>query len=204
MIGVSFRDKDQNSYDRFVFGSEVISVIRSVDVFNEEIIEMKYPEEIEVIRNKNFIRVDIPPGFNNEIELTRRDIPSPQNPMSEEDLNSSSWGKLINICADKLYVTLEETQNTNFKKGGYLGVRFTPKENEKPICFNAYIRGYLQALASNSVGLELEIVGLEASPEGRLILRQLCSLINTYRKESVNQVVISDQNPQTNSALQYL
>jgi len=78
----------------------------------------------------------------------------------------------------------------DFKKGQFVGLRFTPMPYELPLIFNAHIRNILPTADHKSIYLGLQIVGLESSREGRQVLSRLVGVVERYyrmnpvRKES--------------------
>lgn len=68
----------------------------------------------------------------------------------------------------------------DFRKGQFIGMRFTPMPYETPIMISAQIRNILPTSEGNSASLGLQIVGLEASPEGREILSRLIDVVEKY------------------------
>jgi len=67
-----------------------------------------------------------------------------------------------------------------FKKGQFIGLRFTPMPYETPLMFNAQIRRILPSEDHKSIYLGLQIVGLEASPEGRQVLSRIAGVVERY------------------------
>jgi hypothetical protein len=83
----------------------------------------------------------------------------------------------------------------DFKKGQFVGVRFTPMPYETPLMFNAQIRNVLPAAPSGvgrrggwpaaddeGIYIGLQIIGLEASPEGRKVLSRIVGVVERYFK----------------------
>ena len=66
-----------------------------------------------------------------------------------------------------------------------MGVRFTPMPYETPLMFSAQIRNVLPTADHTSLCLGLQIVGLEASEEGREVLSRLAKVVETYHQ--INQ-----------------
>jgi len=69
---------------------------------------------------------------------------------------------------------------TSFKKGQFVGVRFTPLPYETPLILSAQIRNILPTADGGNTSLGLQIVGLEASPEGREVLTRLIGIVERY------------------------
>ncbi|MCL5282163.1 MAG: PilZ domain-containing protein [Planctomycetes bacterium] len=81
----------------------------------------------------------------------------------------------------------------DFRKGQFLGVRFTPMPYEVPLMFNAQIRNVLPTADHAGLCLGLQIVGLEASEDGRQTLSRLAQVVERYHQ--INQA--QGQIPQT-------
>ena len=64
-------------------------------------------------------------------------------------------------------------------------MRFTPMPYETPLLLSAQIRNILPTADGKRASLGLQIVGLEASPEGRKILTRLISIVEQYYR--INQ-----------------
>jgi hypothetical protein len=71
---------------------------------------------------------------------------------------------------------------SDFHKGQFIGVRFTPMPYETPLMFNAQIRNILPTADHAGLCLGLQIVGLEASDEGRQVLSRLAAVVDRYHQ----------------------
>ena len=89
-------------------------------------------------------------------------------------------GKLIDISAGGVQIVVDIAQKPDFKRGQFIGLRFTPMPYEMPLMFDAQIRNILPTASEKSICLGLRIVGLEASPEGRQVLQRLCNVAEHY------------------------
>jgi len=99
---------------------------------------------------------------------------------------SRYWqARLVDISAGGAQIVVDTAQEPDFKKGQFIGMRFTPMPYEIPLMFDAQIRNILPTADAKSICLGLQIVGLEASPEGRQILQRLCNVVEQYYK--INQ-----------------
>jgi len=115
-----------------------------------------------------------------------------QRAMSDNSPNYYQ-GKLVDISAGGAQVMVPYqdeamdgtascfgTQRPGFKKGQFIGLRFTPMPYERPLMFNAQIRNILPAEDHKSIFLGLQIVGLEASAEGRQVLSRITGVVERY------------------------
>jgi hypothetical protein len=74
-----------------------------------------------------------------------------------------------------------------------VGVRFTPMPYETPLMFTAQVRNVLPTAGRDGLCLGLQIVGLEASEEGREVLARLAAVVDRYYQ--MNQSHVGEHNP---------
>jgi hypothetical protein len=79
----------------------------------------------------------------------------------------------------------------NFKKGQFISMRFTPLPYETPLVLSAQIRNVLPTADDQNASLGLQIVGLEASSEGREVLTRLIGIVERYYQ--INQSGVKQQ-----------
>jgi len=181
LVGVSFRYREAGGQDRFIFGTNVLGVKFGYDSISGQDITLALPEEIEVIRKKNYLRTSVPSSIQIEVQLWHRSTPMPQTGPAAAQVCHGFTARLVNLAADGMAVLVSTEQGPDFANGQYVGLRFTPGANETPLSFNAYVRDVLPAMDGRGVAVELQMVGLEASPEGRMVLRRLCNVVGLYR-----------------------
>jgi len=102
--------------------------------------------------------------------------------LATADVRQNWQGRLVGISAGDVQVEVDTAEGTDFRKGQSIGLRFTPLALETPLMFNAQIREIRPGEEDESLRLDLEIIGLEASPEGRLVLQRLCNVVDEYRR----------------------
>jgi len=128
-----------------------------------------------------------------ETGLPLRRDPASREPRQGYDSSNYYQGKLVDISAGGAQVMVPYqdeamdgtancfgTQRPGFKKGQFIGLRFTPMPYERPLMFNAQIRNILPAEDHKSIYLGLQIVGLEASAEGRQVLSRITGVVERY------------------------
>jgi len=103
-------------------------------------------------------------------------------------------GKLVDISAGGAQIALDGEKGTDFKKSQFIGLRFTPMPYETPLMFNAQIKNILPTVDNKSICIGLQIVGLEASSEGRQVLQRLCNVVEQYYQ--INQSSAKQQDMQ--------
>jgi hypothetical protein len=187
-VGMNFK----HAYGKFVFDTVVVDLEPSSDPLSGGTIVLAVPERIGVIQRRSYFRVNVPPALKVNVVLwhrTGKRTPS-------EKTHAYFEGRLVDISAGgaQIIVPLKrgpQTQagaagETDFHKGQFMGVRFTPMPYETPLMFNAQIRNVLPTADREGLCVGLQIVGLEASEEGREVLSRLANVVEHYHK--VNQM----------------
>ena len=168
-------------------------------------IVLRVPDRIEIVQRRSYFRVDVPKSLKVNVLLWHRstktmdveqemaDVPEAEGGQS---LPKNYWqGRLTDISAGGAQVVVDAAQNPDFKKGQFIGMRFTPVPYETPLMFSAQIRNTLPTADNKGICIGLQIVGLEASPEGRQVLQRLCSVVERYYQ--INQSSAKQQDLRT-------
>lgn len=211
-VGISFK----HGYGKFVFDSSVAGLAPSSDPSAGGTISLVVPHRVGVVQRRNYFRVTVPESLKVNVVLWHR-----SSRHQARDVESVSalrepghyyQGRLIDISAGgaQVSVPLQDSaegpsasmpnpgpaaaRSEDFRKGQFIGLRFTPMPYETPIMFNAQIRNILPAADHQSAFLGLQIVGLEASPEGRQVLSRLVEVVERYYQ--INQSSAKQQDMQ--------
>jgi hypothetical protein len=197
-VGVSLKF----GYGKFIFESRVIALEPSAEGTGGGTIVLAVPDRIEIVQRRSYFRVDVPKSLKVNTLLWRRarqdgqghnnDGDHAQSNVDRQARPSHYWqGRLVDISAGGAQIAIDGDHNEDFKTGQFLGVRFTPMPYETPIMFNGQIRNILPTADGKSICLGVQIVGLEASPEGRQVLQRLCTIVERYYQ--INQSSIKQQ-----------
>jgi hypothetical protein len=181
-VGISFK----YAYGKFVFDTTVVALEPSTDSMRGGTMILDTPARIGVVERRSYFRVNIPESLKVNVVLWHRS----QKHEVEEQLHNYYHAKLIDISAGGAQVLLPVQDNGNpdqsyspkpdFKRGQFIGLRFTPMPYETPLMFNAQIRNILPTADEQNLCLGLQIVGLEASPEGRQVLSRIAAVVERY------------------------
>lgn len=210
-VGISFK----YGYGKFVFDTTVAALEPSPDPASGGTIVLAVPDRIGAVQRRSYFRVEVPESLKVNVLLWHRSrneaesdpcqqqagVSFPRRQERDTTYKSRDYfhGRLVDISAGGAQVVIENQSETNpdtgqnpinadksdFKKGQFVAVRFTPMPYEKPLIFNAQIRNVLPSADEKSAYLGLQIVGLEASPEGRKVLSRIVGLVERYFK--INQ-----------------
>jgi hypothetical protein len=194
-VGMNFK----HAYGKFVFDTTVVSLEPSGDPEAGGTIVLAAPQRIGVVQRRSYFRVSVPKSLRVNVVLWHRT----GSRTSNDRMHAYGEGFLVDIsaggaqvivpCRDaKPRVSTDPTEDrgaatgeSDFHKGQFLGVRFTPMPYETPLVFNAQVRSVLPTADHAGLCLGLQIVGLEASEEGRQVLNRLAKVVECYHQ--INQ-----------------
>ena len=183
-VGISFR----HEYGKFVFDTTVATLEPA-----GQGVALAVPDRLEAVERRSYFRVNVPESLKVNVLLWhRRSERNAKNRIqgTPEGIHNYCKGRLVDISAGGARVVIPHPNGVSqdsfraatadFKKGQFVGMRFTPMPYETPLVLNARIRNVLQTADGKSTSLGLHIVGLEASPEGRRVLTRLISAVQRY------------------------
>ena len=197
-VGISLK----YGYGKFIFETTVVAIQPSSEPTSGGTITLMVPERIELVQRRSYFRVDVPSSLNVNVMLWHRRYTDEMSETQQIETQTSDsrryWqGKLTDISAGGVQIVVDTGQKPDFKRGQFMGLRFTPMPYEMPLMFDAQIRNILPTAGEKGICLGLRIVGLEASPEGRLVLQRLCNVAEHYYQ--INQYSAKQQDFQTTS-----
>lgn len=194
-VGISFK----YDYGKFVFDTTVVGLEPATDTDAGGKIVLKAPEQIECFQRRSYFRVEVPESLKVNVTLWHRK--SRQQALEQVsdtagDGGNYTRGRLVDISAGGAQVVLDDDSSSElqFRNGQFIGMRFTPLPYETPLLLNAQIRNALPRADGNSIYLGLQIVGLEASPEGRKTLARLVGVVERYYKMNQPEAQKKDRN----------
>jgi hypothetical protein len=179
------------------------------------------PDKIEVVQRRSYFRVSVPESLKVQVLLWHRSGKREEPDRTQdaaEQIHNGCHGRLVDISAGGAQVIVPQrfgpeltaegenpgspgqgadpsaAPGTGFKKGQFVGMRFTPLPYETPLMLSAQIRNVLPTADGANASLGLQIVGLEASPEGREVLTRLIGVVERYYQ--INQSGVKQQDVQ--------
>ena len=204
-VGISFK----HGYGKFVFDTTVKALEPSTDPETNRqcggTIVLAVPDKVEVIQRRSYFRVNVPESLHVKVLLwhrtSRREETDPKHDPTCE-MNDCCQGRLMDISAGGAQVIVpnqNDAGKTSFKKGQFISMRFTPLPYETPLILSAQIRNVLPTADEKNASLGLQIVGLEASPEGRAVLTRLIGIVEKYYQINRSSVKQMDMHPVPNA-----
>jgi len=195
-VGLSFKYE----YGKCIFETSVAGLEPSSDSSSGGVLVLMVPERVEMVQRRNFFRVNVPWALKVDVIMWPRcsRFGSQAHTSTGADSTAAArhWqGKLADISAGGAAVIVDTSYSGDFKKGQFVGLKFTPMPYETPLMFNAQIRSTLPTADGSGICLGLQAVGLEASCQGRCVLHRLCNVVERYYQ--MNQSSAKQQEMQT-------
>ena len=184
-VGLSFKYE----YGKFVFDTivEDLKPSQGQQTYQERggTIVLAVPDKIDVIQRRSYFRVSVPESLKVKVLLWHRNgkYKEIQAQETADPMRNGCQGRLVDISAGGAQIVVPHeslTTGAKFKKGQFIGMRFTPMPYETPIVLCAQIRNILPTADGEGSSLGLQIVGLEASCEGREVLNRLIGIVEQY------------------------
>jgi hypothetical protein len=215
-VGLSFKYE----YGKFVFDTTVMGLepSRGPEGHREGggTIILAVPDKIEVVQRRSYFRVSVPESLKVQVLLWHRSGKREEPDRTQdaaEQMHNGCHGRLVDISAGGAQVIVPQENSgspgqgaepstalgTGFKKGQFVGMRFTPLPYETPLMLSAQIRNVLPTADGANASLGLQIVGLEASPEGREVLTRLIGIVERYYQINQSGVKQQDVQPVANA-----
>jgi PilZ domain len=192
-VGVNFK----HAYGKFVFDTTVVALEPSADPDAGGTIVLAAPNRVGVVQRRSYFRVNVPESLKVNVVIWHRT----SQRRVKDDAHRYHEGRLMDISAGGAQLTVPlkgagadpktGVSESEFHKGQFVGARFTPMPYETPLMFTAQIRNVLPTADRASLCLGLQIVGLEASEEGREVLSRLAMVVDRYYQ--INQSGAKEQ-----------
>ncbi|MHC4386346.1 MAG: PilZ domain-containing protein [Planctomycetota bacterium] len=145
---------------------------------------LDFPSKTERIQRRMYHRQPVPPDMKVKVLFWHRGYLDDANGKPEE----LYWqGRLLNLSAGGAQFEIEIEQKKHFKVGQLLGIQFTPMSYQKPLLLESHVKYLNEQSDDTYFRIGVELLGLEAGPEGREILTRLLEVIAEYEK--MNQTI---------------
>ncbi len=200
-VGISFK----YGYGKFVFDTTVkdLKPSQHPQAGQERggTIVLAVPDRMELVQRRSYFRIDVPASLKVKVLLWHRSGKSQIEDTTEQTRNC--WqGRLVDISAGGSQVVMTHQNSTpepDFRKGQFVGMRFTPMPYETPLVLSAQIRNILPTADGKNMSIGLQFVGLEASSQGRRILTRLASIVERYYQINQSGAKQQDTRPVSNA-----
>ena len=183
-VGISLAYGYGAGYDKFIFDTTVAEPDPSQNSLAVGQISLQLPESVELVPRRSFYRVPVPNSMDITVIFCHRYCASGAGEVIVGN-GPDRQARLIDISAGGLQIAIDSRKKHDFHKGQFVSLLFTPVSYETPLKFNAQIKNILPTADGKSICFGLQMVGLEASPEGRMILSRLVGIVEQYQQ--INQ-----------------
>jgi hypothetical protein len=172
-VGVSLKYR----YGKVVFDTTIVAFESSSKDSGGGQIVLSVPDRVEIIQRRSYFRVNVPKSLRVNVAMWHRRGTSNGKSRAPDKY----WqGRLMDISAGGLQVAVDNAARPDFRRGQFLTLRLTAIPYEQPLMFNTQVRSILSTADENGTCFGMQIVGLEASPEGREVLQRLCNVVEQY------------------------
>lgn len=180
MVGMSFKYGFGSGYDNFIFDTKIVSLSPASGSRLDGDISLALPEQIEMVQRRSYQRINVPEQLGKIDVLAWRHLFGQDNNqiLARKDYHF----ELIDISASGIQIVIDAEKKPDFTPGQSVGVKFNALPNSSPIMFKALVKNVFPTADGKSICFGLQTVGLEVSPEGRLIIQRLCSVVEEYKQ----------------------
>jgi len=182
-VGISFQHGAGEN--NFIFDTVIIAVKSTSGEDGGDSVVLSMPEGIELVQKRSYQRVKVPAEQDVSVKLWSRSKRVVDGDQPEAEVQHTWEGKLIEVSAGGMQLSIDTSQGPSLEEGDFIGLEFQPSRSGSPLGLNAYVRNILRPGGEGDLVIGLEVVGLEASAEGRMSLARLCSVMDEYRQLNV-------------------
>lgn len=185
-VGVSVK----YGYGKFIFDTTVVGFESAPNPESGGVILLAVPDQIELVQRRSYFRVNVPESLKVNVVLWHRCVGETWHTNNDRQVPLERYwqGRLVDISAGGAQIAVDTAQEPDFRKGQFIGLRFTPLPYETLLMFDAQIRDILPTADDKNICLGLQMVGLEASSEGREVLSRLVEVVERYYQMSQSSV----------------
>lgn len=163
-------------YGKFVFETKVLDLRPSSKPGCGGVLDLSVPDRIEIVQRRSYFRVKVPSNLLVEVVMWHRYMGRDRHSVPR-----NYWsGRLIDISAGGMQIVVSNDKSPDFKMGQFITLRMTPLPYDQHLVVNAQIRNVLPTADGEKICYGLQLVGLEASVEGRETLKRLCDIVEKY------------------------
>lgn len=173
-IGLTFK----LDFNKYICESVVCGLEPSVNSNCGGKIILEMPYKLEKMQKRSYYRVRVPEELNVKAAMWHRGFNEETTAVPSSDI----WeGRLIDLSAGGLQIGIPIEKKVKFKMGQLIGIQFTPMPFQKPIILEGQIRHIAMTADERTQCLGVQIVGLEASSEGRDIIKRIVDVVEEYQ-----------------------
>lgn len=179
-VGISFK----HGFGKFIFVANILGLEPSAGSPNGGKILLEEPEKIELIQKRSYFRVHVPSSLDVSVKIRVRQNGNPSDPNTSFNTPNACQAKLIDISAGGLQVAVDPdaVKKSNFKKGQFMSIKFTPLPYQNPLVLDTQLRNIFPTADKTHTCLGMQTVGLETNPQGREILEKLVQIARQYHQ----------------------
>jgi anti-anti-sigma regulatory factor len=167
-------------FDRIFQDAQKAAVVLEASQAAEQggTIKLQDAENSEQVERRSYFRLDVS-KLEAKALIWHKGLENNDN----EGLPERYWqGKLLDISQAGAKIAVKVTQILNFQENQFVRLVLTETPIEQTLTLDGKVREVLPSADEKTVHLGLQFVGLEANPDGRKVLQQLCDSMARYYK----------------------
>ncbi len=169
VVAIAFK----KGYNKCLFTTRVVGQEQYELESGELVPGMKVfaPQQIEKIQRRTYNRAEVPESEEVLVTMTRE--------------NGKSWqGKLFNLSAGGIGVVVTNDQQPELGENEIHQVSFKPMADQRPIEVEVRFRHADMIEGTDRVMLGFQLLGLEATEEGRQVIRRIGRIVSVYERKN--------------------
>jgi c-di-GMP-binding flagellar brake protein YcgR len=176
-VGVSFRQKSRKILFATVVEAKGHFVLDDQTTINA--VRYRWPDSMTELQRRAYYRTPVPPEMTLQVTLwpggiTARDPDKPRG-------GYRASGELADISCGGALVTLPKSLPPDWGENDLIGVELQLPDNRPSIATDARHRG-VRETPTGTIALAIQFVGLEMTPDGRLVLQRLANCVQRFHR----------------------
>ncbi len=172
-VGVSLRHRSR----KVLFATSVEAKGQYVvdDQSTIAAVRYRWPESLTELQRRAYFRTPVP---DNQILLATL---WPNGVRRRQEANPVVTGQLLDISCGGAFVRLNQATLPNWTEDQTLGAEIHIGDGRPPILCDVRFRG-TRAENDGQLGAAIQFIGLEMSPDGRLVLQRLAAAVQRFHR----------------------
>jgi len=173
-VGISIK----YGYGKFIFKTKIVGLEPPSQAYSGGKVVLALPRQVEMVGRRSYFRARVPQSLSVEVLLSHHGTGSSTHKSCQR-----CWsGELVDISAGGMQIAFDSAGCPQLRSGQFVSLTLTPTPGEPAIVLTAQVRNSFPAADDKSVCIGLQIVGLEANPEGGFILSRLAEIVEHYHR----------------------
>ena len=174
-VGISFG----HIYNKYLFETIITGFEPSVNQACGGKIVLELPKTVEKMQRREYTRAQVPGSLNIKVLFWHRGY---NDERTEVPFENYWQGRLTNLSAGGVQIGVDLEQAPFFSVGQHVGLQFTPNPYARPLLLEGQVKHIEEVADAKKLYLGIHILGLEATSQGRKILKRIMAVVKEYQK----------------------